>query len=183
MKRWILLATLLSATAVWSGTVYEWRDPATGQLRLGENPPPGAAFWKPGNESLGESTKRSLEEVAKQAEQSKAAQARTDPSLHTCTLPNGQTVQQVAPCSLSNPTKTSSSSSDSSSILSVLGFMAALIFLGSLFVSRKCTVCGTRIKKKYFTWKINGEKEVMCPKCNSRMENRMSRQAFSRKFR
>lgn len=181
MNHWLFLAILIGTTSAWSGTIYEWRDPATGQLRLGEKPPPGAAYWKPGNESLGDSTKKNLDEVVKQTEQIKAAQSNPPSSLYTCTMPSGQIIQQATPCESS--TKTSKSATGDNPIFGVLGVILVLGFLVSLFGSRKCTVCGTRIKKKYFTWKVNGEKEVMCPKCNSRMESRVSRQAFNRKFR
>lgn len=45
-----------------------------------------------------------------------------------------------------------------------------------------CEVCGQGIKKKYYTWSIDGKKQKLCPRCNSQMEKKISKEAFSKKF-
>lgn len=63
------------------------------------------------------------------------------------------------------------------------GGLALLWALGALFSGpSKCDVCGLRIKRTLHTWTINGQKLRMCPKCNSRMENKKSREAFRATF-
>lgn len=69
MKRWLLVGLMLVAAQAMA-LMYEWRDPVTHQIRIGETPPPGVKFWKPGDERPEEATKRIMEE------QSKAAQAQ-----------------------------------------------------------------------------------------------------------
>lgn len=58
-----------------------------------------------------------------------------------------------------------------------------LIFIISVFAGPgKCDVCGLPIKKKHYTWKIDGKKQKLCPKCNSQMERKVSKDAFKSKF-
>lgn len=48
--------------------------------------------------------------------------------------------------------------------------------------TKKCTVCNVPIKRLYYTWKVEGKKHRMCPKCNTQMERRVSKQTFNKKI-
>ncbi|HHG9960395.1 TPA: hypothetical protein ACPZLH_001571 [Yersinia enterocolitica] len=58
----------------------------------------------------------------------------------------------------------------------------ALVIIGAIFKPRSCDVCGADFKKKYFTWKIDGKKQHLCPYCNSKMNRRNSDRQFKNKF-
>lgn len=45
-----------------------------------------------------------------------------------------------------------------------------LVFLAKLFKPSRCDVCGTGFKRNYYTWKIDGKKQHLCPNCNSKMK-------------
>jgi len=66
------LLAVLSVSAV-GGQMYEWRDPTTGRLVLGDNPPSGVQHWKEGELRPEE---KALQ--AKKAAEAKAEQARID---------------------------------------------------------------------------------------------------------
>lgn len=56
-----------------------------------------------------------------------------------------------------------------------------LLIVGAAFASpSRCTVCGNPIKRKYYTWTLDGKKHRLCPHCNSSMERKRSRDAISR---
>ena len=59
-------------------------------------------------------------------------------------------------------------------VLLVVGLVAA--------INSKCDICETPIKKKSYSWKIDGKRHTLCPNCNRRMESRQSAKAFKRKF-
>lgn len=64
----------------------------------------------------------------------------------------------------------------------VIGIIV-LIVLGAIFGKpTSCDVCGQSIKKTYYTWKISGKKQHMCPKCNTQMERKVSKESFNKKF-
>jgi hypothetical protein len=42
----------------------------------------------------------------------------------------------------------------------------------------KCSVCGGYIVRKYFIW----GSDMMCPRCNGRMKNKVSKDAFKNRF-
>lgn len=46
--------------------------------------------------------------------------------------------------------------------------------------SKKCELCGSLIKRTYYTWTIQGKKMRLCPRCNGRLENKKSKQAVDR---
>lgn len=48
--------------------------------------------------------------------------------------------------------------------------------------NKKCSVCSQPIKNKFYTWEIEGKKAILCPHCNSRMEKKVSKESFSRRF-
>ena len=48
MKKYLLMATLITLPVI-AGTMYEWRDPVTGKLKLGDKPPSGGVqYWLEG---------------------------------------------------------------------------------------------------------------------------------------
>ena len=56
--------------------------------------------------------------------------------------------------------------------------LVIVIVLGSVFGKpRRCTVCGTPIKRTYYTWTIDGKKHKLCPNCNRNLERKVSREA------
>lgn len=58
-----------------------------------------------------------------------------------------------------------------------------VLVLGAIFSGPgRCDVCGVQIKRRYYRWTIAGKKQKLCPKCNSQMERRVSKQAFKRRF-
>ena len=63
--------------------------------------------------------------------------------------------------------------------VAVLFLVLVLIGMAS---GQRCTVCETPIKKKSYRWKIEGKKQILCPKCNSQMERRMSSSKFKDRF-
>lgn len=58
----------------------------------------------------------------------------------------------------------------------------ALVFIGSMFKPRRCDVCGNAFKRKYYTWKIDGKKQHLCPYCNGKMSRRHSDRRFKDRF-
>ena len=49
MKRLMLVGLMLVATTAWSAQMYEWRDPKTNKLMLGDKPPTdGTRYWREG---------------------------------------------------------------------------------------------------------------------------------------
>ncbi len=63
----------LIAVPAFCGQMYEWRDPSTGKLQLGDKPPAGIQHWKEGEKRPEEKA----EELSKDSEK-KAAQERLD---------------------------------------------------------------------------------------------------------
>ena len=51
----------------------------------------------------------------------------------------------------------------------VIGVVIALVVLGAIFKPRRSDVCGIGFKRKYYTWKIGGKTQHLCPNCNSKM--------------
>jgi hypothetical protein len=64
----------------------------------------------------------------------------------------------------------------------LIGICVASIIVSIIFRPPKCDVCGLGIKKISYSWKIGGKKQKLCPKCNSRMERKVSKEAFKSKF-
>ena len=64
----------------------------------------------------------------------------------------------------------------------VIGIIVILVVLALFSGPGSCDVCGQRIKRKYYTWRIDGKKQKLCPFCNSQMERKVSKEAFSKKF-
>lgn len=64
----------------------------------------------------------------------------------------------------------------------IIGIVILLVLVVMFGKPSSCDVCGQSIKKTYYKWKIAGKKQVMCPKCNSQMERKVSKEAFNKKF-
>lgn len=63
----------------------------------------------------------------------------------------------------------------------IFGFLVIMV-IGAFVGPGKCGVCGVGLKKKSYTWKVDGKNQKLCPKCNSQMERKVSKEAFSKKF-
>lgn len=98
------------------------------------------------------------------------------------------TLPPLAPSPVTNPDPAVSASENPKSDggggiwgLVGLGFLIYLIFKSSSKPS-SCDMCGTSIKRKYYTRTIADKRKTLCPKCNSRVENRRSKEAFKAAF-
>ncbi len=67
-------------------------------------------------------------------------------------------------------------------IVAAVVILGILIVLAAIASPGTCSVCHVAIKKKSYIWKVNGEKMTLCPKCNSQMERKVSREAFKSKY-
>jgi hypothetical protein len=67
-------------------------------------------------------------------------------------------------------------------VIGVLGALFGIGVLAALSGNVRCSVCGVPLKRKTYTWTLNGKTQKVCPKCNSRMENKVSKDAFKSKF-
>ena len=47
---------------------------------------------------------------------------------------------------------------------------------------RKCYICGLSFKKVRYKWKLNGKPQWLCPRCNTQMEIKSSKEAFKAKI-
>ncbi len=57
-----------------------------------------------------------------------------------------------------------------------------VIIIAGFFKPSRCDVCGTTFKKTYYTWKIDGKTQHLCPYCNGKMNRRQSTQKFKDRF-
>ncbi|WP_447824794.1 hypothetical protein [Aeromonas salmonicida] len=64
-------------------------------------------------------------------------------------------------------------------LVAIIIFAVIGIFFGK---PSSCSMCGQSIKKTYYKWTIDGKKQTLCPKCNSQMERKVSKEAFNRRF-
>lgn len=64
----------------------------------------------------------------------------------------------------------------------LIGFIVIVLLYKKLSLPKSCSICKVRFKKGYYPWKIEGKNKKLCPKCNNRMENKLSREAFKDKF-
>jgi len=64
----------------------------------------------------------------------------------------------------------------------VIGGIILLVIIVLFCKPSRCAICGLTIKKKYYTWEINGKNRKICPKCNNQMEHKVSKEAFKKKF-
>jgi hypothetical protein len=63
--------------------------------------------------------------------------------------------------------------------LIILLFITFVLFMILKLFSKRCTVCGAPIKRTYYTWTLDGKREIMCPRCNGHMERKVSKQRFT----
>lgn len=56
------------------------------------------------------------------------------------------------------------------------------VIIGILTRPGECDVCGMPLKRTCYTWTLEGTKQKLCPRCNARMENKVSKEAFREKF-
>lgn len=67
----------------------------------------------------------------------------------------------------------------------VLGFVGLVLLIGVLiagYEETRCGVCGLPIHRISYSWMIGGKKQRLCPRCSSRMKNKVSKAAFKSKF-
>ena len=59
--------------------------------------------------------------------------------------------------------------------------VVAIVVLGILYAvlsgPGSCDVCGAQLKRAQYIWTIKGEKRIVCPKCNNRLESKRSKEA------
>ncbi len=73
LKRILTLSfALLSAPAL-CGQMFEWRDPATGRLQLGDIPPAGIQYWREGEKRPEQIAEEQRQEAAKAAKAKRIA--------------------------------------------------------------------------------------------------------------
>jgi transcription initiation factor IIE alpha subunit len=61
-------------------------------------------------------------------------------------------------------------------------FIVIIFVLAAAAGNGRCDICNLPIKRTYYKWTIAGEKQKLCPKCNSQMERKVSRNSFKNKF-
>lgn len=49
-------------------------------------------------------------------------------------------------------------------------------------VPGSCYVCEIDLKKKSYTWELDGKNRKVCPNCNRKLENKKSSKAMKAKF-
>jgi len=66
----------------------------------------------------------------------------------------------------------------------MLFFLIVCFLIGVSVLGNKgrCDICNTPIKRKYYTWTIDGKRQRLCPTCSARLERRQSKIAFDRRF-
>ncbi len=64
----------------------------------------------------------------------------------------------------------------------IIGIIIVVLIIAVFSGSAKCDICNLPIKKKSYTYKIGGKKQTLCPKCNSQMEHKISKEAFKKRF-
>ncbi len=64
----------------------------------------------------------------------------------------------------------------------VIVLVVIVVLTAALAKPRRCDVCDTPFKRGYYTWKIEGKKQRLCPNCNRKMERKMSSKKFKEKF-
>ena len=67
--------------------------------------------------------------------------------------------------------------------MEIIVFLVIAVVLYSIFSGpRRCNVCDLPIKRTYYNWKIEGKDQKLCPKCNTQMERRVSKERFTNRF-
>ena len=68
------------------------------------------------------------------------------------------------------------------SIATVIVLFIVVIIVAEIFKPRRCSVCNSPFKRKYYKWKIAGKNQYLCPACSARMDRKVSKQKFEQKF-
>jgi len=63
----------------------------------------------------------------------------------------------------------------------IISGIALLVILGAVFKPSCCDFCGTGFKRKYYTWRIEGKKQHLCPNCNRQIKDKHMVTPSSRK--
>ena len=64
----------------------------------------------------------------------------------------------------------------------IIGAVILMAIIGTILKPRQCDICHNPFKKKYYTWKIEGKKQHLCPNCNGKMQRLISSQKFKSRF-
>lgn len=73
MKYLIAFCFVFLIAPVFAGQMYEWRDPVTGKLQLGDKPPNGIQYWKEGEKRPEEKAAEARENNKRKTEQERQA--------------------------------------------------------------------------------------------------------------
>ncbi len=69
-----------------------------------------------------------------------------------------------------------------SGLLAVVVLVVGLIVLGSLLPPDSCYICGVKLKKSSYKWKLDRASRHVCPNCNRSLERKQSQAAISDLF-
>src|SRR4051794_8654904 len=61
-----------------------------------------------------------------------------------------------------------------------VGALILLALIGPALTPTRCTVCSNPLRRKFYTWRIDGKKHRLCPTCNASMERQQSKAAMRR---
>jgi hypothetical protein len=67
-------------------------------------------------------------------------------------------------------------------ILMVVGLIIIILLFIVLSKEHRCNICGLPFRRIHYNWKIGGQSQRLCPKCNQQMERKVSKKAFKSKF-
>ncbi len=87
--------------------------------------------------------------------------------------------QLMAPESITSPVSQPAKASHDTSVFWILGIVIVVVLI--LFVSRRpsrCDACGIPIKRRFHTWKVDGVRKHLCPRCNQGFERHKSKQGL-----
>lgn len=82
MKASIIIPIILLTSPAFGEKMYEWRDPSTGKLMLGDRPPQGIKFWEEGARKSGEQSALSAEEIQDLKRRLHASKCKGDPAMN-----------------------------------------------------------------------------------------------------
>ena len=71
--------------------------------------------------------------------------------------------------------------------IAVIGFIVgiiAILFLVALVHKNNCDICGIAFgdRSQQYVWALKGERQVICARCNRKLENRISSEKFDAFF-
>ncbi|WP_421671212.1 hypothetical protein [Rahnella sp. EDr1-12] len=64
----------------------------------------------------------------------------------------------------------------------IVGAVILISFIIAALKPRRCDVCNIAFKRKYYTWELEGKKQHFCPGCNGKMERKISKERFKKRF-